>query len=331
MQQPDTAKPTLLNAAELPEWTNAELKALFNVLDLPKDPEAASAFLAKHGHEVRGIALRKTKIDAAFLDAVPALEIISSYSAGLDNLDVHAAKARGIAIENTSHILAEDVANAAVGLALAVTRDFINADAFVRAGAWPEHGQYRLGRSISRMKVGIVGLGTIGAAIAQRLQAFGSDLAYFGPNRKPADMPYYDDIVRLARDCDMLILTCPLSPSTHHLVDAAVLDALGRDGYLVNISRGPVVDEAALIATLARNGIAGAALDVFEREPVVPDALIRDRRVVLTPHIGSATSETRRCMAENVVDTLARHFGIPGPRDNTARAEHVDAPVESIG
>jgi len=329
MQQPDTLKPTILNAAELPEWTNAELRALFNVLDLPKDPEAAAAFLAKHGHEVRGIALRKTKIDAAFLDVVPAVEIISSYSAGLDNLDVQAARSRGITIENTSHILAEDVANAAVGLALAVTRDFINADGFVRTGTWPEHGHYPLGRSISRMKVGIVGLGTIGSAIARRLQAFGSKLAYFGPSRKSVDMPYYDDIVRLARDCDMLILTCPLSPSTRHLVDRAVLDALGPRGYLVNISRGPVVDEAALIATLAQDGIAGAALDVFEHEPVVPEALIRDRRVVLTPHIGSATGETRQSMAENVVDTLARHFGLPGPRGRHDR--RIDAAVESIG
>ncbi|WP_109480501.1 2-hydroxyacid dehydrogenase [Paraburkholderia sp. C35] len=331
MQQQDSTRPTILNAAELPEWTNAELHALFNVLDLPKDPAAAAAFLAEHGRDVRGIALRKTKIDAAFLDAVPSVEIISSYSAGLDNLDVHAAKARGVQIENTSHILAEDVANAAVGLALAVTRDFINADSFVRAGKWPEHGQYPLGRSISRMKIGIVGLGTIGSAIAKRLQAFGSKLAYSGPSRKQVDIPYYDNVVRLAHDCDMLILTCPLSPSTHHLIDAAVLSALGPDGYLVNISRGPVVDETALIAALAQDGLAGAALDVFEREPLVPDALIRDRRVVLTPHIGSATSETRRSMAENVVDTLARHFGIAGPRDGMAQRNQADAPLESIG
>ena len=329
MQQLDTLKPTVLNAAELPEWTHAELRALFNVLELPKDPEAAAAFLAKHGHQVRGIALRKTKIDAAFLDAVPAVEIISSYSAGLDNLDVQIATSRGIAIENTSHILAEDVANAAVGLALAVTRDFINADAFVRTATWPAHGQYPLGRSLSRMKVGIVGLGTIGSAIAKRLQAFGSKLAYFGPSRKPVDIPYYDDVVRLASDCDMLILTCPLSPATHHLVNGAVLDALGPRGYLVNISRGPVVDEAALIAALAQDGIAGAALDVFEHEPIVPEALIHDRRVVLTPHIGSATGETRRSMAENVVDTLARHFGLRGPRDRDD--SQADAAVESLG
>ena len=327
MQHADTLKPVILNAAELPEWTHAELHALFDVLDLPKDPDAARAFLAEHGHTVRGIALRKTKIDAAFLDAVPALEIISSYSAGLDNLDVQAATTRSIRIENTSHILAEDVANAAVGLALAVTRDFINADAFVRSGEWPARGQYPLGRSISRMKIGIVGLGTIGSAIARRLQAFGSTLAYFGPSRKAVDLPYYDDIVRLARDSDMLILTCPLSPATHHLVDAAVLDALGPRGFLVNISRGPVVDEAALIAALADDKIAGAALDVFEHEPVVPDALIRDRRVVLTPHIGSATDETRRSMAENVVDTLARHFGIAGPRSREAQRDPASVAV----
>jgi lactate dehydrogenase-like 2-hydroxyacid dehydrogenase len=307
-------KPIILNAADLPEWTHAELRALFTVLDLPQEPESASAFLKEHGGKVRGIALRKTKIDAAFLDTLPALEIISSYSAGLDNVDIGATRARGIRIENTSHILAEDVSNAAVGLALAVTRDFVNADAYVRSGQWPVQGQYRLGRSISRMKVGIVGLGTIGSAIAHRLKAFGSKLAYFGPSRKPVDIPYYDDVTRLARDCDMLILTCPLSSATHHLIDATVIDALGPHGFLVNIARGPVVDEQALIAALASDRLAGAALDVFEHEPAVPEALVRDRRLVLTPHVGSGTEETRRAMAENVVDALARHFGIESPR-----------------
>ncbi|KXU85982.1 dehydrogenase [Caballeronia megalochromosomata] len=320
-------KPIILNAADLPEWTHAELGALFTALDLPKEPSAAAAFLNEHGSKIRGIALRKTKIDAAFLDALPALEIISSYSAGLDNVDIEATRSRGIRIENTSHILAEDVANAAVGLALAVTRDFVNADAYVRSGQWPVQGHYRLGRSISRMKVGIVGLGTIGSAIAQRLRAFGSTLAYFGPSRKAVDIPYYDDIVRLARDSDMLILTCPLSPATHHLIDAKVIDALGPDGFLVNIARGPVVDERALIAALAADQLAGAALDVFEHEPDVPEALIRDRRLVLTPHIGSGTEETRRAMAENVVDALAKHFGMAGPRDRTV----IGAELESTG
>ncbi|SAK79172.1 2-hydroxyacid dehydrogenase [Caballeronia ptereochthonis] len=317
-------KPVILNAAELPEWTHAELSALFAVLDLPKDPAAASAFLKEHGSEVRGIALRKARIDAAFLDALPALEIISSYSAGLDNVDIEATRSRGIRIENTSHILAEDVANAAVGLALALTRDFVNADAYVRSGQWPVRGHYRLGRSISRMKVGVVGLGSIGSAIAKRLQAFGSKIAYFGPSRKAVDIPYYDDVSRLARDSDMIILTCPLSPATHHLIDAAVIEALGPNGFLVNIARGPVVDESALIEALAADKLAGAALDVFEHEPAVPEALLRDHRLVLTPHIGSGTEETRRAMAENVVDTLAKHFGIEGPRDRAASMKELE-------
>jgi lactate dehydrogenase-like 2-hydroxyacid dehydrogenase len=312
------AKPIILNAAELPDWTHAELNALFTVLDLPKAHGEAAAFLAKHGRDIRGIALRKTRIDAAFLDALPSLEIISSYSAGLDNVDLNAVKTRGVKIENTSHILAEDVANAAVGLALAITRDFVNADTFVREGRWPQQLQYPLGRSISRMKIGIVGLGTIGSAIAKRLHAFGSALAYFGPSRKAVDLPYYDDVERLARDSDMLILTCPLSKATHHLVNAAVLEALGPRGFVVNIARGPVVDEAALIDALAASKIAGAALDVFEEEPSVPQALIDDKRVVLTPHIGSGTEETRQAMAQNVVDALAKHFGVSHPKDEVA-------------
>ncbi|WP_028207203.1 2-hydroxyacid dehydrogenase [Paraburkholderia nodosa] len=313
------AKPIILNAAELPARTQAELASLFTMLDLPKAPREAAAFLAQHGASIRGIALRKTKIDAAFLDALPALEIIASYSAGLDNLDVKSAQARGIRIENASHVLAEDVANTAIGLALALTRDIVQADAYVRSGKWPEHGALPLGRSVSRMKVGIVGLGMIGAAIAKRLKAFGSQVAYYGPNRKSVDLPYYDDVTRLAADSDMLILTCPLTPQTHHLVNTAVLDALGPQGFLINIARGPVVDEKALIAALDAQRLAGAALDVFEHEPHVPQALIDNPRVVLTPHIGSATEETRTGMADNVVDMLAAHFGIASPRSAPVR------------
>lgn len=307
-------KPTLLQAADLPAWTNVELRSLFTVLELPKDAAEAASFLAQHGPAIRGMALRKTTVDARLLEALPALEIISSYSAGLDNVDVQAVKARGIVLENTSHVLAEEVANTAVGLALALTRDLVNADAFVRSGQWPQRGQYPLGRSISRMRVGIVGLGAIGMAVARRLAAFGSRVAYFGPTRKPVDLKYHEDVASLAADSDLLILTCPLSASTYHLVDARVLEALGPQGFLVNIARGPVVDEQALMAALAAGQIAGAALDVFEHEPAVPAALMEDRRLVLTPHIGSATEETRRAMAENVVDSLARHFGLAGPR-----------------
>ncbi|MBT9387034.1 2-hydroxyacid dehydrogenase [Pseudooceanicola sp. CBS1P-1] len=313
-------KPIILKAAKLPEATVAELKATFDVIDLPTEPEAARAVLEAEGARVRGVALRKTIIDTAFLEALPQLEIISSYSAGLDNVDVPAVKARGIVIENTSHILAEDVANAALGLALAVTRDLVQADGFVRAGKWPGQPQYRLGRSISRMKVGIVGLGTIGQALARRLEAMGAEVHYHGPRAKPVDYPFHADPADLAAVCDMVILTCPLSEATRHLVDARVLEALGPRGFLINVARGPVVDEAALLACLAADGLAGAALDVFEHEPQVPEALIADPRVVLTPHLGSGTEETRQAMADHVVDSLARHFAVPGPRSRPALA-----------
>ena len=307
-------KPTILRAAELPAENVAELAAHFHLLDLPDDPAGARAFLAAHGAGVRGLALRKTRVDADFLAALPALEIISSYSAGLDNLDVAAARARGIRIATTSQVLAGDVANLALGLALAVTRQIPQADAFLRAGEWRGGAGFPLTRSLGRMRVGVVGLGTIGLCLADRLVALGARVAYCGPRPKPVAHDYIPDVAGLAAACDMLVVACPLTPDTHHLIDAAVLARLGPEGYLVNISRGAVVDEAALVAALAQGGIAGAALDVFEREPEVPAALIADRRLVLTPHVGSATHDTRAAMADHVVDALIRHFGLAGPR-----------------
>ncbi|TMV81914.1 2-hydroxyacid dehydrogenase [Thioclava sp. BHET1] len=306
-------RPKVLKAAELPEQTVTELGQLFQRLDLPKDCSDARAFLTEHGPGIRGIALRKTKIDAAFLDLLPDLEIISSYSAGLDNVDVEEVRSRGIQLQNTSHILAEDVANTALALSLALTRDIVNADRYVRAGRWPQEGHYPLGRSISQMRVGIVALGAIGSAVARRLSVLGSDVVYYGPRRKAVALPYYDDLTLMAEASDVLILTCPLTPETRHLVDAQVLEALGPQGYLVNIARGPVVDELALIAALDGHKIAGAALDVFENEPEVPQSLRANPRVLVTPHIGSATEETRRGMAHFVVDSLAAHFGLPAP------------------
>ncbi len=304
-------KPCILRAAQLPEGTVQELHERFTVLDLPADKSTIPDFLAAHGSRIRGMALRKTLVDAAFLDALPHLEIISSYSAGLENLDVEHALAKGIKVTNTSHILAEDVANTATALTLAVTRDLINADAFVRQGGWLKRPIYPFTRSITCMSVGIVGLGAIGSAAARRLEALGARVVYSGPRPKDTHLPYYADVTQMAKDCDLLLLCCPLSPQTHHLVNAEVLAALGPRGFLVNVSRGSIVDEQALIAALAANGIAGAALDVFENEPHVPQALIDDLRVVLTPHLGSGTEETRQAMTDNVVDELCAHL-LPG-------------------
>lgn len=308
-----TTKPQVLNAAKLPERSARELRELFEVIDLPADGRAATTLLAARGGGIRGMALRKTIVDRAMLDALPALEIISSYSAGLENVDTALARERGVTITNTSHILAEDVANTATALTLALTRDVVNADAFVRGGKWPAQPQYHLTRSVRAMTIGIVGFGAIGSAVARRMTILGGRVVYHGPRRKPVDLPYYPDVRAMAADCDLLVVTCPLMPETRRLIDAEVLGALGSRGFLVNISRGPIVDEAALIDALARDGIAGAALDVFEHEPNVPEALIADRRVVLTPHIGSGTEETRQAMGDNVVDELAAKLGVPAP------------------
>jgi len=307
-----SGKPAILRAAKLPESNRLELDAAFDVHVLPEDAGAAAELLDKVGGSIRGIAVRKTHIDRALIDRLPALEIIASYSAGTENIDVAHARARGIAVTNTSHILAEEVANLALALVLSLTRDVITADRFVRDGRWTD-GPFPLTRSLNGMAVGIVGFGHIGSAIARRLDVVGARVHYCGPNRKPVAYPYHADALALAEAVEVLIVTCPLTPETRGLIDARVLAALGPQGYLVNIARGPIVDEAAVIAALAADGLAGAALDVFVNEPQVPAALVADRRVILTPHIGSGTERTRQLMGDATVDALVEKLGAVPP------------------
>lgn len=237
------ARVKILQAAELPEKTVQDLHDAFDVVKLPKESAAALAVLSEHGAHIRGVAVRKTVIDPPMLARLPALEIISSYSAGLDGIDTDAAAARGIVVRNTSHILAEDVADLAVALAIAVTRGTVRGHDFVRNGEWPDN-TFPLGRSLRALRIGIVGFGHIGSAVARRLEVMGAALAYFGPRAKPVSHRYLDDLQNLAGWADMIIVTCPATPATYHLIDSAVLAELGPDGYLVNISRGNIVDEA---------------------------------------------------------------------------------------
>lgn len=299
---------TILQAAHLPVKTERELSESFNILHFPNDHAEGARLLAEHGPKIRGIAVRHAHIDKAMLDTLPALEIISSYSAGLDGIDVEAARARGVAVHNTSKILAEDVADLAVALAISVTRGTVRGHDFVRDGNWENGGTFPLGRSLRSLKTGIIGLGHIGSAVAKRLQAMGATVAYQGPRKKLVDLAYFATAEELAGWADLLIVTCPAVPETIGLINQRVLDALGPDGFLVNISRGTIVDEAALITTLARDGIAGAGLDVFKNEPHVPEALRSDLRVVLSPHMGSGTRETRQQMGDRLVEALLEHF-----------------------
>lgn len=300
---------TILQAAHLPEKTERELSESFNIIHFPKDHDEGARLLAEHGSAIRGIAVRHAHIDRTMLDTMPALEIISSYSAGLDGIDVETAEARGIKVHNTSKILAEDVADLAIALAISVTRGTVRGHDFVRDGNWEGGDTFPLGRSLRSLKTGIVGLGHIGSAIAKRLQVMGATVAYQGPRKKPVNLAYFATVAELAKWADLLIVTCPAMPETIGLIDRPVLEALGADGFLVNTSRGTIVDEPALIATLANNGIAGAGLDVFEKEPYVPEALRNDPRVVLSPHMGSGTRETRQQMGNRLVEALIEHFG----------------------
>lgn len=240
------------------------------------------------------------------IEALPSLRIIAISGVGVDKVDIACANARGITVTTTPGAPTDDTADLAVGLVIALLRGIPAGDRHVRTGLWPQ-GELPLASKVTGRRFGIVGLGQIGSAVAARLSPFGP-VAYTGPNRKEGVYSYYPDLSALARDSDVLIVTCPATADTYRMIDAGVLAALGSDAWLVNVSRGSIVDEAALIEALDAGRIAGAALDVFESEPEVSEALRLHPRVVLTPHIGSATVETRRRMAEQVLENLDAHF-----------------------
>lgn len=247
-------------------------------------------------------------IKAATIAKLPQLKVIAHFGVGYDSVDVAAARARKIAITNTPDVLTEEVADLAMGLLIATVRRIPQGDRYVREGKWLR-GAMPLTGSLQGRALGIIGMGRIGRAIARRAEAFGLGIAYQGPTRK-ADLtwPYFADPIELARMADLLIVACPGGEATRRLVNRAVIEALGPNGVLVNISRGSVVDEPALIEALSSDRLGAAGLDVFADEPRVPEALIALDNVVLQPHVGSATHRTRRAMGQLVLDNLAAHF-----------------------
>ncbi len=272
----------------------------------------APTYLRTHGAGIRAIATSgRFGASRALMDSLPALEAIISYGVGYDPIDMDAARARGLAVSNTPGVLDACVADTALALLLAVARRICEADRFVRAGRWPDEA-FGLGTGLAGKRCGILGLGNIGLQIARRAEAFGMDVLY--SNRRPrADAPehygYRPDATSLAGDSDFLVVAVPGGAGTRHLVNEAVLSALGPRGRLVNVARGSVVDETALIQALTAGTIAGAGLDVFEHEPEVPPTLFGMDNVVLLPHIGSGTEETRRAMAQLFMTNLDGWFG----------------------
>ncbi len=302
----NTPRATALQMCPFSAYLEAGLLARFDVVRwFELAPAEQAAWLRDNAATVRAIATGgHVGCPSELMKALPQLGLIAINGVGVDKVDLALARERGVRVSTTPGTLTEDVADLAVGLVISLLRGIPSADAYVRTGAWSTQGDLPLARKVSGRHFGIVGLGQIGAAIAARLAPFGP-VAYTGPSAKPGQ-PYafQPDLLALARDSDVLVLSCPANATTRQLIDAPVLEALGPEGWLVNVARGAVVDEDALIAALEAGHIAGAALDVYEDEPRVPRALQSNPRTVLTPHMASATRETRQAMADLVLANL---------------------------
>jgi len=303
----------LLTAPAKPEF-EAALDAAYTVHRLPTDDR--DAFLAEVGPRVRGVATwAGFGLPNDIIDALPKLEIIAVNGVGLDKVDLDYARARGIAVASTPDVLTEDVADLAIGLWLAAVRRIAAADRFVRAGDWGVKPAFALTPRASGRRVGILGLGKIGSAIAARAAPFSAEVAYSSRHPvKDSGLRYFTDPIALADWADVLFVIVPGGPATQNLVGAEMIAALGPTGVLINVARGSVVDEAALVAALVEGRLGAAGLDVFADEPHVPEALLALDNVVLQPHLGSATVEGRGEMADLVLANLAAHFaGQPLP------------------
>lgn len=302
----------ILSMGEMMPAVDAALAQTFVVHQADKDNIADIA--AQFGDRIRGIATRgRQKADAALLACLPKLEVISNFGVGYDSIDVPAAMARGIVVTNTPDVLNEEVADFTVGLLLSTIRELPQADRFLRDGKWPS-GAYQLTQTLRDRTVGIIGMGRIGQAIAKRIAAFDVPIVYH--SRKPqagVAYKYYADLKAMAADVDTLIAIVPGGAATKHMINADVLATLGPRGILINVARGSVVDQDALIEALRTGVIHGAGLDVFTDEPNVPAALMALPNVVLVPHVGSGTHHTRATMGNLVVENLRSWFSGKGP------------------
>jgi hypothetical protein len=280
-----------------------EPKVTLHYLLEAKDKDA---FIKSVGDKIRAIAVAYTanKVDAAFMQKFPKLEQISSFGVGYDHIDAKWAGEHGIIVTNTPEVLNEEVADTALGLLLCTVREFPQAERFVRAGKWVK-AQYPLSKATLRNRtVGIVGMGRIGKAIAKRIDAFGVPVVYHSRNPQSVDYQYYPNLIDMARDVDTLMIIVPGGPATKNLINADVLKALGPNGIVINMARGSVVDEPALIEALKNRTIYSAGLDVFVNEPEVPKELLEMDNIVLFPHLGSSTEVTRAAMDQLVVDNI---------------------------
>jgi hydroxypyruvate reductase len=301
------SKPEIVVIAPLPPFFAKPLYEHFVVHDL-HGAKDRRAFIDQIAPTTRGmVAYGGSQISPEQLANFPHLEIVSVFGVGYDGIPLAACEARKIKVTNTPDVLNDEVADTTLALTLMTLRNFAEAQKFVERGDWLK-GQFPLTRSMWGKTVGIIGLGRIGKAIASRLEAFKTTVVYHGRSKQDSPYRYYANLVDMARDVDVLIAITPGGAGTKHLVNAEVLAALGPEGYFINVARGSVCDEAALVAAIENKTIAGAGLDVFEGEPKVPEALFNRPNVVLFPHVASATLETRIAMGNLVIENLRLHF-----------------------
>ncbi|HEV3007591.1 MAG TPA: 2-hydroxyacid dehydrogenase [Burkholderiales bacterium] len=301
-------KPEIIITAKGHAGTMATLQSEFTS-HLLSEASDRNAFLKQHAPAVRGLAtFGPMPVDAKLMDALPKLEIISNFGVGVDAINLDDASKRKIIVTNTPDVLNSCVADTALALIINTVRRFPQSEQYLRGGHWASRGPYPLTTSLGGKTLGILGLGRIGEAVAKRAEACGMQIRYHNRNKKDVPYPYDPDPVTLAKNSDVLMVVTPGGPETTRLINEKVLQALGPQGFLVNIARGSVVDEPVLLRYLQEKKIAGAGLDVFADEPRVPPGFFTLDNAVLFPHVASATAETRKAMGDLQIDNLRRHF-----------------------
>jgi lactate dehydrogenase-like 2-hydroxyacid dehydrogenase len=305
--------PTLLQIAAVHPDAQARLDRDYTVIRAELS-DIDDAFLSRHAEWIDGVVTGgHLGVPPALMSALPALKVVGINGVGFDKVDLELARSRGVRVANTPDVLTEDVADLAVGLTLCQLRRLPQAQAHVKDGRWPQ-GEMPLARKLSGKRIGIFGMGRIGRAVAKRFSGFTDAIAYTDLARQDGPYEFVADAESLARQSDVFVVCAAASAATRRVIGQAVFDALGPQGVLVNVARGSIVDEPALIAALQDGRLGGAALDVFEDEPNVPEALRQMDQVVTTPHIASGTHETRRAMGELMLDNIDAFFaGTPMP------------------
>ena len=300
-------RPVVLQLTPLMRSVQSVLDDEYEVIAWPEDQPGQDALIASRGSEIEvATTSGHHGIDTALAKRLPKLKLVAINGVGFDRVDIDAMKALGVAVTNTPDVLTDDVADVAIGLMINAMRRLPAAERHVREGHWPKRDP-KLARTASGRRYGILGLGRIGLAIAARLGGFGGTISYSSRTRKDVAHAYYPDARSLAEASDVLFIANAANASTRGMIDRTVLDALGPDGIIINVARGAIIDEPALVAALVEGRLGGAGLDVFTDEPHVPTELLTLENVALAPHVGSATHETREAMGRLMLDNVAAH------------------------